>query len=225
MSLYIVPTPIGNLEDFTFRSLRILKEVDLILVENNKFSKKLLNFYNIKTNTKTYHIYNEHRIIPSILEKIKRGKKIALISNAGTPNISDPGFLLIKSCINASIDIECLPGPTAFVPALVCSGFPIHEFTFIGFLPKKKRRKKLENLSKENRTFIFYESPHRLIRTLNDFKFFFGLKRDIVICKEISKVFQKTLRGNIEDMILYYTNKNNKKILGEYTLIINKQKK
>ncbi|WP_185870282.1 16S rRNA (cytidine(1402)-2'-O)-methyltransferase [Blattabacterium cuenoti] len=221
MLLYIVPTPIGNLEDFTFRSLRVLKEVDLILVENYNFSKKLLNFYNIKTHTKTYHIHNEHKIIPSILEKIKKGKKIALISNAGTPSISDPGFLLIKSCINASISVECLPGPTAFIPALVISGFPIHEFVFIGFLPKKKRKKKLENLSKENRTLIFYESPHRLVRTLNDLKYFFGLEINIVICKEISKIFQKTLRGNIEDIILYY--KTQKKILGEYTLIISKK--
>ncbi|WP_185855831.1 16S rRNA (cytidine(1402)-2'-O)-methyltransferase [Blattabacterium cuenoti] len=222
MLLYIVPTPIGNLEDITFRSLRILKKVDFILVENYKFSKRLLNFYNIKTHTKTYHIHNEHKIIPFILKKIKEGKKIALISNAGTPSISDPGFLLVKNCINSNISIECLPGPTALIPALVSSGFPTNEFTFVGFLPKKKRKIKLENLSQENRTLIFYESPHRLIRTLNDFKIFFGLEKKIVICKEISKVFQETLRGNIGDMISYFNNK--KKILGEYTLILNKKK-
>ncbi|WP_185862470.1 16S rRNA (cytidine(1402)-2'-O)-methyltransferase [Blattabacterium cuenoti] len=219
--LYIVPTPIGNREDLTFRSLRILNEVDLILAENNKISKRLLSFYKIKTHIKTYHIYNEHKMIPSILEKIKKGKKLALISNAGTPSISDPGFLLIRSCIEASISIECLPGPTALIPAIVISGFPINEFTFIGFLPKKKRKTKLNNLSKENRTIILYESPHRLLRTLNDLKDFFGLKRNIVICKEISKMFQETLRGNIEDMILHY--KNIKKILGEYVIIIERK--
>ncbi|WP_023469936.1 16S rRNA (cytidine(1402)-2'-O)-methyltransferase [Blattabacterium cuenoti] len=218
--LYIVPTPIGNLEDFTFRSLRILKEVDLILVENYKVSKKLLDFYHIKNNINKYHIYNEHKIVPYLITKIKEGKKLALISNAGTPSISDPGFLLIRSCIKASIYIECLPGPTAFVPALVCSGISTNEFTFIGFLPKKKRKIKLENLSKENRTVILYESPHRLLQTLNDIKYFFGSKRNIAICKEISKYFQNISRGNIEKMILYY--KNIKKILGEYTIIIEK---
>ncbi|WP_185851917.1 16S rRNA (cytidine(1402)-2'-O)-methyltransferase [Blattabacterium cuenoti] len=218
--LYIVPTPIGNLEDFTFRSLRILKEVDLILVESYKTSKKLLNFYNIKNNINKYHVHNEHKIIPSIIKKIKKGNKLALISSAGTPSISDPGFLLIKSCIQASIPIECLPGPTAFVPALVCSGISTDEFIFIGFLPKKKRKIKLENLSKENRTIILYESPHRLLKTLNDMKYFFGSKRNIVICKEISKYFQNILRGNIEKMILYY--QNIEKILGEYTIIIEK---
>ncbi|WP_185857088.1 16S rRNA (cytidine(1402)-2'-O)-methyltransferase [Blattabacterium cuenoti] len=218
--LYIVPTPIGNLEDFTFRSLRILKEVDLILVESYKTSKKLLNFYNIKNNINEYHIYNEHKIIPSILKKIREGKKIALISNAGTPSISDPGFLLIKSCIKASVPIECLPGPTAFVPALVCSGIPTNEFIFIGFLPKKKRKIKLENLSKESRTIILYESPHRLLKTLNDMKYFFGSERNIVICKEISKYFHNILRGNVEKMILYH--QNIEKILGEYTIIIEK---
>ncbi|WP_185873625.1 16S rRNA (cytidine(1402)-2'-O)-methyltransferase [Blattabacterium cuenoti] len=217
--LYIVPTPIGNREDLTFRSLRILKEVDLILVENYKFSKKLLNFYNVKTPIKTYHIFNEHKIINSILKKIKKGKKIALISNSGTPSISDPGFLLIRSCIKATIPIECLPGATALIPALVISGLPIHEFTFIGFLSKKKKRKKqLQNLSKENRTIVLYESPHRLLRTLNDLKIFFGLETNIVICKEISKIFQKTLRGKIQEIISHY--QNSKKILGEYILII-----
>ncbi|WP_185871418.1 16S rRNA (cytidine(1402)-2'-O)-methyltransferase [Blattabacterium cuenoti] len=218
--LYIVPTPIGNLEDFTFRGLRILKEVDLILVENYRFSKKLFDFYNIKNNTNKYHIYNEHKIIPSLIKKIKKGKKLALISNAGTPGISDPGYLLIRSCIEASIKIECLPGPTAFVPALVCSGLSANEFTFIGFLSKKKKRIKLNNLSKENRTIILYESPHRLLQTLNDIKYFFGSNRNIVICKEISKYFQNISRGTIEKMILYY--QNIKKILGEYTIIIEK---
>ncbi|AGW86060.1 Ribosomal RNA small subunit methyltransferase I [Blattabacterium sp. (Nauphoeta cinerea)] len=202
--LYIVPTPIGNLEDFTFRSLRTLKEVDLILVESYKVSKKLLDFYKIKNNINKYHIHNEHKIIPSLIKKIKKEKN-ALISNAGTPSISDPGFLLIKSCIQACIPIECLPGPTAFVPALVCSGVSTNEFIFIGFLPKKKE-KKLEYLSQENRTIILYESPHRLLQTLNDIRCFFGSKINIVICKEISKYFQNILRGNIEKIILHYQN-------------------
>ncbi|ACY40318.1 methyltransferase [Blattabacterium sp. (Blattella germanica) str. Bge] len=217
--LYIVPTPIGNLEDFTFRGLRILKEVDLVLVESYKVSKKLLNFYNIKTQINKYHIYNEHKIIPHLIKEIKKGKKLALISNAGTPSISDPGFLLIQSCIKASISVECLPGPTALIPALVSSGLPINEFTFIGFLPKKKKIK-LENLSRENRTIVFYESPHRLLQTLNDIKHFFGLKRNIVVCKEMSKFFQNILRGNIEKIISYY--ENVEKILGEYTILIEK---
>ncbi|WP_185858300.1 16S rRNA (cytidine(1402)-2'-O)-methyltransferase [Blattabacterium cuenoti] len=218
--LYIVPTPIGNLEDFTFRGLRILKEVDIILVENYKISRKLLDFYKIKNHISRYHIHNEHKVIPHFIKKIKQGKKIALISSSGTPGISDPGFLLIQSCIQASISIECLPGPTALIPALVTSGSPINEFTFIGFLPKKKRKIKLENLSKENRTIVLYESPYRLLRTLNDIKYFFGLKRNIVVCKEISKIFEKISRGNIEDIITYY--KNMKKVLGEYTIIIEK---
>ncbi|WP_185859066.1 16S rRNA (cytidine(1402)-2'-O)-methyltransferase [Blattabacterium cuenoti] len=218
--LYIVPTPIGNLEDFTFRGLRILKEVDVILVESYKISKKLLNFYNIETQVNIYHIHNEHKIIPYFIKEIKKGKKLALISNAGTPSISDPGFLLIKSCIKASISVECLPGPTALIPALVNSGISTNEFTFIGFLPKKKRKIRLEHLSKENRTIVLYESPHRLLRTLNDIKYFFGLKRNVVICKEISKLFQDTLRGDIEKIISYYENVG--KILGEYTIIIEK---
>ncbi|WP_185861916.1 16S rRNA (cytidine(1402)-2'-O)-methyltransferase [Blattabacterium cuenoti] len=218
--LYIVPTPIGNLEDFTFRGVRILKEVDLILVESYKVSKKLLDFYNIKNKIKKYHIYNEHKICCNLINEIKKGKKLALISNAGTPSISDPGFLLIKYCIQSSITIECLPGPTAIIPALVISGLSIHEFTFIGFLPKKKRKIKLKKLSKESRTIVLYESPHRLLRTLNDIKYFFGLKRNIVICKEISKIFQFISRGNIEEIIFFY--KNVKKILGEYTIIIDK---
>ncbi|WP_185872556.1 16S rRNA (cytidine(1402)-2'-O)-methyltransferase [Blattabacterium cuenoti] len=217
--LYIIPTPIGNREDLTFRSLRILNEVDIILVENYKFSKKLLNFYNIKTSIQTYACYNEHYIIPHILKIIKKGKKLALITNAGTPSISDPGFLLIQYCIKHSINIECLPGATAFVPALVMSGIPINEFTFIGFLSKKKikRIKKLKHLLQDNRTIVMYESPHRLLNTLNDIQNIFGSEKYVVLCKEISKIFQKTLRGTINNLILQL---KNKKILGEYVLII-----
>ncbi|WP_185864816.1 16S rRNA (cytidine(1402)-2'-O)-methyltransferase [Blattabacterium cuenoti] len=218
--LYIIPTPIGNLEDLTFRSLRILKEVDLILVESYRISKRLLNFYNIKTNVNKYHIHNESKMIPYIINEIKQGKKLALISNAGTPSISDPGYLIIKHCINSSISIECLPGPTAIIPSLVISGFPINEFLFIGFLPKKKRKIKLEKLSKEKKTIVIYESPHRLLKTLNDIKNYFGINIHVAICKEISKLFQKILRGSIKEILIYYNN-NNQKILGEYTIVIN----
>ncbi|WP_185882716.1 16S rRNA (cytidine(1402)-2'-O)-methyltransferase [Blattabacterium cuenoti] len=219
--LYIVPTPIGNLEDITFRSLRILKEVNLILVENYQISRNLLKFYNINTPTTNYHNYNERNIIPSIIDKMKKGEKIALISDAGTPCISDPGFLLIRTCIEKHISIECLPGPTSIIPALVNSGLPIHEFTFIGFLPKKKRQSKLHSLSKETRTIILYESPYRLIKTLNDIKKIFGKERKIVVCKEISKIFQQIFRGNISE-IIFLLHQNFNKILGEYTILIDR---
>ncbi|WP_185864240.1 16S rRNA (cytidine(1402)-2'-O)-methyltransferase [Blattabacterium cuenoti] len=222
MLLYVVPTPIGNLEDFTFRSLRILNEVDLILTENYKISRKLLDFYKIKTCIKPYHIHNEYYVVHSIINKLKIGSKIALISSAGTPGISDPGYLLIKHCINESIPVECLPGATALIPALVSSGLSINEFTFIGFLPKKKRKKKLKILSKENRTIVLYESPHRLLKTLNDLELFFGFERNIAVCKEISKIFQKIIRGKIKEIILLYQKKK-EKIIGEYTIIIDKK--
>lgn len=216
--LYVVPTPIGNLEDFTFRSIRILKEVDIILVENYKISKKLLKHYNIKNKIKKYNLVNERIIIPFIIKKIKKGNKFALITDAGTPGISDPGFLLIKHCIKNFLPIECLPGATALIPALIISGFSTNEFLFVGFLPKKKRKSKLESLSKEKRTIILYESPHRLVKTLKEFSLFFGLNRNIVLCKEVSKFFQKTIRGNIDKILCNFINA--KKILGEYTIII-----
>ncbi|WP_185877159.1 16S rRNA (cytidine(1402)-2'-O)-methyltransferase [Blattabacterium cuenoti] len=221
--LYIVPTPIGNLEDFTIRSIKILKEVDLILAENYNISRKLLNFYSIKTRVNKYYSNNnEYKYTLSIIKKIKKGNKLALISAAGTPNISDPGYLLIKSCIKASIPIECLPGPTALIPSLVISGFSINEFIFVGFIPKKKRKVKLKKLSEEKRTIVLYESPHRLINTLKDISLFFGFNRNIVLCKEISKYFQNTLRGNVKEILSYYYNFK-KKILGEYTIVIDKK--
>ncbi|WP_185873071.1 16S rRNA (cytidine(1402)-2'-O)-methyltransferase [Blattabacterium cuenoti] len=219
--LYIVPTPIGNLEDFSFRSIRILKEVDFILVESYKISIKLLKFYNINTKLIKYNMYNEWKTIPFIINNIKQGKNIALISDAGTPGISDPGYLLIKHCIESSIYVDCLPGPTALIPSLIISGFPIDEFLFIGFLPKKKRNLKLNSLSKENRTIVLYESPHRLLKTLNDIKTFFGENKNIVLCKEISKYYQNIFRGNVKDILFFYK-KNVNKILGEYTIIIGK---
>ncbi len=221
--LYIVPTPIGNLEDFSFRSIRILKEVDLILTENYNISNKLLKFYNITTHLNLYHIKNEHNITHIFIKKMKQGKKIALISNSGTPNIYDPGYLLVRACIKESIYVECLPGPTALIPALVISGFSTNEFIFVGFLSKKKINKKLINLSKEKRTIIIYESPHRLLKTLYYIKTFFGPERKIVICKELSKYFQKIFRGKIIDILIYFKKKT--KILGEYTIVIEQYKK
>ncbi|WGH27793.1 MAG: 16S rRNA (cytidine(1402)-2'-O)-methyltransferase [Candidatus Bostrichicola ureolyticus] len=220
--LYIVPTPIGNLEDFSFRSIRILKESDLILVENIFFSKKLLNYFNIDKPIKTYHIFNEHKIIHDILKKLKEGKILSLISNAGTPSISDPGYLLIKYCIKAKIEIDCLPGSTAFVPALVNSGFPINEFVFMGFLPSKnKRKKKLKYLSKENKTIVLYESPHKLVKTLYDLQLFLGLEKRITICRELSKKFQEIIRGTIQEMTIYF-NKNIPR--GEFVIVLEGQK-
>ncbi|XCI75078.1 MAG: 16S rRNA (cytidine(1402)-2'-O)-methyltransferase [Flavobacteriales bacterium] len=203
--LYIVPTPIGNLEDITFRALHLLKTSDLILAEDTRNSKKLLDHYEIQTPLKSYHMYNEHKTFPLILNKLKTGKTLSLISDAGTPGISDPGFLLIRACIQAKIPIECLPGATAFVPALVQSGFPIHEFTFIGFLPPKKGRKsKLESLSKETRTLVLYESPHKLIKTLYELKECFGPKKRLTVCRELSKKFEETIRGNLHELILHF---------------------
>lgn len=216
--LYIIPTPIGNIEDISFRAIRILKKSNLILSENTRISKKLLQYYNIKTYIKSYHIFNEYKIIPSLIKKLKKGIKISLISDSGTPCISDPGYLLIKYCIKYNINIQCLPGATAFIPALINSGFPINEFTFIGFLPlKKKRKKKLYFLSKEKRTIILYESPHRIINTLYDLKLFFSSKKKIVICREISKKFEETIRGTIKDMIYHFNIFSPK---GEFVIII-----
>ncbi|WGH27299.1 MAG: 16S rRNA (cytidine(1402)-2'-O)-methyltransferase [Candidatus Bostrichicola ureolyticus] len=220
--LYIVPTPIGNFEDFSFRSIRILKESDLILAENIFFSKKLLNHYNIDKPIKTYHIFNEHKIIPDILKKLKDGKILSLISNAGTPSISDPGYLLIKACIKDKIEIDCLPGATAFVPAIVNSGFPINEFVFMGFLPSKKRRKKkLKYISKENKTIVLYESPHRLVKTLCDLQIFLGGEQVITICRELSKKFQEIIRGTIKEMTIYFNNKIPK---GEFVIVLKNKK-
>lgn len=217
--LYIIPTPIGNMEDITFRAIRILKKSKLILVENIYNSKKLLNYFNINVPVKSYNINNEHKIIPIILNILKN-KDISLICNAGTPCISDPGFLLIRECIKYNIKTECLPGATAFIPALIQSGFPIQEFLFLGFLPKKKGRKiKLENISKENRTIVIYESPHRLLKTLYQLKKYLYNKREISISREISKKFEETIRGDINDIIFFFEKKNPK---GEFIIVLNK---
>ena len=221
--LYIVPTPIGNLEDFTFRAINILKDVDLILCEDTRRSKKLLIHYNIETPLRSHHKFNEHKEIGKIVDKILSGEKIALISDAGTPGISDPGFLAVRTCLENNIEVECLPGATALIPALVNSGIPFDKFVFEGFLPVKKGRKtKLEKLSEEERTMIFYESPHKLLKTLKDFCNSFGPARKVSISRELTKIYEETIRLSLEDAIKLFTEKPPK---GEFVIIVEGYKK
>ncbi len=216
--LYIIPTPIGNLEDITLRAIRILKEVDLILAEDTRTSSVLLKHYNILTKSIAHHKFNEHETVDRIVAEIEDGKTIALISDAGTPGISDPGFLLVRKCIEKNIEVDTLPGATAFVPALVNSGFPMNEFIFIGFLPVKKGREtKLKELAAEHRTIILYESPYRIIKTLEQLLKFLP-ERQISVSREISKKFEETIRGNIEDVLNYFKKKEPK---GEFVIVIN----
>ena len=216
--LYIVPTPIGNLEDITLRAIKVLKEVDLILCEDTRRSKKLLNHLEIDVPLRSHHKFNEHSEVSYIVKKIVEGSNMALISDAGVPGISDPGFLIVRTCLENNIETECLPGPTAFVPALVVSGLPIDKFIFEGFLPAKKgRNSRLEKLALESRTMVFYESPHKLLRTLLDFDNFFGSNRKISISRELTKLYEETLRGPIKEMVAIYSNKKPK---GEYVIIV-----
>ena len=216
--LYIVPTPIGNLEDITFRAINILTDVDLILCEDTRRSKKLLIYYNIDTPLRSHHKFNEHKEVGKVVDKILSGEKIALISDAGTPGISDPGFLAVRTCLENNIEVECLPGATALVPALVNSGIPFERFVFEGFLPVKKGRKtRLVKLTKEDRTMIFYESPHKLLKTLNDFSNRFGADRKISVSREITKIYEETIRGSVEHIINLFTDKIPK---GEFVIIV-----
>ncbi|GAB4202478.1 MAG: 16S rRNA (cytidine(1402)-2'-O)-methyltransferase [Bacteroidia bacterium] len=216
--LYIVPTPIGNLKDITIRAIETLQSVHYILAEDTRTSKPLLQHYNISTPLKSYHAFNEHHILNTIINDLKNGLHIALISDAGTPAISDPGYLLVKHCIENNIKVECLPGPTAFVPALVCSGKPIHHFVFIGFLPPKKgRQSKLEEISKLPYTVVLYESPHKLIKTLNDLQTIYGPDKTISISREISKMFEEHLRGTIQEIIAHFSTHPPK---GELVIVI-----
>ncbi len=216
--LYIVPTPIGNLEDITLRSINVLIDSDLVLCEDTRRSKILMSHYKINTQLKSFHKFNEHKEVDSIVDQIKEGKKISLISDAGTPGISDPGFLIVRTCIESEIEIECLPGATAFVPALINSGIPSDKFVFEGFLPVKKGRKtRLETLSNEERTMIFYESPHKILKTLNDFKLNFGLERKISISRELTKVYEENIRGTVEEVISFF---GDKKIKGEIVIVV-----
>ena len=217
--LILIPTPIGNLADITQRSVEALKSVDLILCEDTRRTIKLLNHLDIKKTLKSFHKFNEHSLIQKIINELESGKNIGLVSDAGTPGISDPGYLIVKNCIEKDIKIECLPGPTALIPALVVSGLPCERFTFEGFLPVKKGRKtRLEELSNEKRTMVFYESPYKLIKTLNDFKSCFGDNRVISVSKEISKIHETVFRGSIDNVLLEL---EEAKIKGEYVIVVN----
>ena len=220
--LYVIPTPIGNLDDITIRAIKTLEFVDIILCEDTRRSQKLLSHLGIKSKLKSHHKFNEHKQVNNIVNKIKSGINIGVISDAGTPGISDPGFLLVRSCLNSNIDIECLPGPTALIPALIISGLPMEKFVFEGFLPTKKGRKtKLQNLSTETRTMIFFESPHKLTKTLIDFQNTFGSERNISVSREITKMYEHTLRGKIDDILEKLQNKKNK---GEFVIVVDGKK-
>ena len=217
-TLYLVPTPVGNLEDMTFRSIKVLESVDLILAEDTRTSGVLLKHYDIKTPMKSHHKFNEHETAPILAKRILEGEKIALITDAGTPGISDPGFLLARECVRLGAKVECLPGATAFVPALVASGLPCDKFVFEGFLPPKKgRHTRLTQLAEEPRTLIFYESPKRLERTINDLKEYFGKERKGVVAREISKLHESFHRGTLEDLAQYFKENQAK---GEIVIII-----
>lgn len=216
--LYLIPTPIGNLEDITLRALRILKEVDLVLAEDTRTSKPLMKHFEISTPLQSHHLFNEHAKVEEVVNQIKSGVTIALITDAGTPGISDPGFLLVRECIKNAIEVETLPGATAFVPALVNSGLPSERFCFEGFLPHKKgRQTKLESLVEEERTMIFYESPHRLIKTLTSFSEYFGKERKASISRELTKMFEENKRGTLEELIAYFSSKS---IKGEIVIVV-----
>jgi 16S rRNA (cytidine1402-2'-O)-methyltransferase len=216
--LYVVPTPIGNLEDMTFRAIRVLKEVDLILAEDTRTSKPLMLHFEITTPMQSYHLFNEHQKVGEYVNFIKNGKNLALVSDAGTPAISDPGFLLVRECVKNGIEVECLPGATAFVPALVNSALPCERFVFEGFLPAKKgRQTKLQQIKNSETTMIFYESPHRLIKTLEDFISVFGDDRRISVSREISKKFEETKRGTLLELCAYF---KSKEIRGEFVIVI-----
>ncbi|MCK9203595.1 MAG: 16S rRNA (cytidine(1402)-2'-O)-methyltransferase [Bacteroidales bacterium] len=216
--LYIVPTPIGNLEDLTFRALRILKEADAILAEDTRITTRLLKHYGIEKKLIPHHQFNEHKTIETIVDRLKNGEIFALVSDAGTPAISDPGFLLVRACIREDLKVECLPGPTAFVPALVNSGIAADHFIFEGFLPHKKgRQTRLINLSNEERTLIFYESPHRLIKFLVQLAEHFGEERYACVCRELTKMYEETARGTLKELIEHFTKKP---VKGEIVIVV-----
>lgn len=217
-TLYVVPTPIGNLADITHRSIHLLSQVELILCEDTRVSQKLLKHYNIDTPTKSYHMHNEHRTVDRIVEQLQQGMSMALISDAGTPAISDPGFLLVRACLQSGVNVTSLPGPTAFVPALVQSGFPTNRFVFEGFLPHKKGRKsRLSQLAEETKTIVLYESPHRILKTLAQCAQVMGPDRQASISRELTKAFEETVRGTLEELEAHFTAHTPK---GEFVLII-----
>jgi len=218
LKLYIVPTPIGNLEDITLRAIRILREVDIILAEDTRTSGVLLKHLGISKKMYAHHMHNEHKTVELITEKITAGEKVALISDAGTPGISDPGFLLIRECLSKGIEVECLPGPTAFVPALVNSGLPCDTFCFEGFLPQKKgRQTKIKSLINEHRTMVFYESPHRLVKALEQFIEFWGADRKASVSRELTKMFEENKRGTLQELADYFKSKT---VKGEIVIVV-----
>jgi 16S rRNA (cytidine1402-2'-O)-methyltransferase len=220
--LYIIPTPIGNLEDITLRAIRLLKEVNLVLAEDTRTSNKLFAKYNIETPLASFHMHNEHEVLSKYIARLKEGECFALISDAGTPAISDPGFLLVRECVKEGIEVDCLPGATAFVPALVNSGLPNDKFVFEGFLPVKKgRQTRLKILSDEGRTMVFYESPHRLVKTLQQFVEYFGADRKVSVSREISKMFEETIRGTAVEVVLHFEHKQPK---GEFVIVVEGKK-
>ncbi len=220
--LYLVPTPIGNLEDITLRAIRILKEVDVILAEDTRTSGKLLQHFEITTPMQPHHMHNEHKTVDALVARMLAGATLALISDAGTPAISDPGFLLTRACVAHGIEVECLPGATAFVPALVNSGLPNDKFVFEGFLPVKKgRQTRLTFLAEETRTMVFYESPHKLLKTLEHFVAYFGADRPLSVSRELTKLYEETIRGTAEEVLKHYTEKPPK---GEIVIVVGGKK-
>ena len=217
-TLYLVPTPVGNMEDMTFRAVRLLKEAELILCEDTRTSSILLKHYDIHRQLMAHHKFNEHGTSAGIVERLRGGQTICLITDAGTPGISDPGFFLVREAVAAGIEVQTLPGATAFVPALVSSGLPCDRFTFEGFLPQKKgRQTRLTQLSEETRTMIFYESPYRLVKTLQQLGEFFGQERQVSVCREISKIHEESVRGTIEEVVAHFTQTPPK---GEIVIIV-----
>ncbi|WP_349352231.1 MULTISPECIES: 16S rRNA (cytidine(1402)-2'-O)-methyltransferase [unclassified Flagellimonas] len=220
--LYLVPTPIGNLEDMTLRAIKVLKEVDVVLAEDTRTSGKLLKHFDIDTPLQSHHMHNEHKQVDGLVQKMKEGVIFALISDAGTPAISDPGFLLTRACVENDIEVECLPGATAFVPALVNSGLPNDRFVFEGFLPiKKGRQTRLLELAEETRTMVFYESPHKLLKTLTQFAEYFGEDRPVSVSRELTKLYEETVRGTVAELIAYFTTKAPK---GEFVIVVGGKK-
>ena len=214
--LFLIPTPIGNLADITARSISTLSKVDYILCEDTRRTVKLMNHLNIKKKLKSFHKFNEHSKIKNIIDDLKKGLTIGVVSDAGSPGISDPGYLIVKNCLESNIEVESLPGPTALIPALIISGIPCERFTFEGFLPiKKGRKKRLEELSREIRTMVFYESPHKILKTLNDLKIYLGDQRKVSVSKELTKIHESTIRGNLGTI-----NLGDGKIRGEFVIIV-----
>lgn len=216
--LYVVPTPVGNLEDITYRALRILKEVSFVLAEDTRTTGMLLKHFDVQTRMQSHHKFNEHKTVESVVERIKAGESVALVSDAGTPSISDPGFLVVRECVRNGVEVECLPGATAFVPALVNSGLPSDRFCFEGFLPQKKgRASRIKELSEESRTIVLYESPYRLVKCLTQLSEAFGEEREATVSREISKMFEETVRGTLAELIAHFNEKEPK---GEIVVVV-----